>query len=75
MWYFLDAIGCGYRHGASPENYLVLRFYELKDAEKTEELYKYLLTVQCNALNKILPGMFQKIADYTRASSAGQSAS
>ena len=41
------------------------RVYELKDAEKTEELYKYLLIVQCNALNKILPGMFQKIADYT----------
>ena len=41
------------------------KVYELKDAEKTEELYKYLLTVQCNALNKILPGMFQKIADYT----------
>ena len=41
------------------------RVYELKDAEKAEELYKYLLIVQCNALNKILPGMFQKIADYT----------
>lgn len=41
------------------------KIYELKDAEKTEELYKYLLIVQCNALNKILPGMFQKIADYT----------
>lgn len=41
------------------------KVYELKDAEKTEKLYKYLLTVQCNALNKILPGMFQKIADYT----------
>lgn len=41
------------------------KVYELKDAEKSEELYKYLLTVQCNALNKILPGMFQKIADYT----------
>ena len=41
------------------------KVYELKDAEKTEELYKYLLTVQCNALNKILPGMFQKITDYT----------
>lgn len=38
MRYFLDAIGCGYRHGASPENYLVLRFYELKDAER----YQYL---------------------------------
>ena len=41
------------------------KVYELKDAEKTEELYKYLLIVQCNDLNKILPGMFQKIADYT----------
>ena len=41
------------------------KVYELKDAEKTEELYKYLLIVQCNALNMILPGMFQKIADYT----------
>ena len=36
---------------------------ELQNA--IEELYKYLLIVQCNALNKILPGMFQKIADYT----------
>ena len=26
------------------------KVYELKDAEKTEELYKYLLIVQCNAL-------------------------
>ncbi len=41
------------------------KVYELKEAERTEELYKYLLIVQCNALNKILPGMFQKISDYT----------
>ena len=41
------------------------KVYELKDAEKTEELYKYLLIVQCNALNKILPGMFQRLSDYT----------
>ena len=41
------------------------KVYELKEAEKTEELYKYLLIVQCNALNKILPGMFQTISDYT----------
>ena len=41
------------------------KVYELKEAEKTEELYKYLLIVQCNALNKILPGMFQRISDYT----------
>ena len=41
------------------------KVYELKDAEKTEELYKYLLKIQCNALNKILPGMFQRLSDYT----------
>lgn len=41
------------------------KVYELKEAEKTEELYKYLLIVQCNTLNKVLPGMFQKISDYT----------
>ena len=41
------------------------KVYELKEAEKTEELYKYLLIVQCNALNKILPGMFQRLSDYT----------
>lgn len=41
------------------------RVFELKDANKDEELYKYLLIVQCNALSSILPGMFQKIADYT----------
>lgn len=41
------------------------KVYALKDANKDEELYKYLLIVQCNALSSILPGMFQKIADYT----------
>lgn len=41
------------------------KVYAYKEADKTEELYKYLLIVQCNALNKILPGMFQKISDYT----------
>ena len=41
------------------------KVYALKDAEKTDELYRYLLIVQCNALNQILPGMFQRIADYT----------
>ena len=41
------------------------KVYELKEAEKTEELYKYLLIVQCNALNKILTGMFQRLSDYT----------
>ena len=41
------------------------KVYEMKDANQTEELYKYLLIVQCNALNSILPGLFQKLEDYT----------
>ena len=41
------------------------KVYAYKDANQTEELYKYLLVVQCNALNAVLPGMFQKIEDYT----------
>ena len=39
------------------------RVFELKDANKTEKLYKYLLITQCNALSSILPRMFQKIED------------
>ena len=41
------------------------KVYAFKEANQTDELYKYLLIVQCNALNPILPGMFQKIDDYT----------
>lgn len=41
------------------------KVYQLKDTNQEEELFKYLLIVQCNALNCILPGMFQKIDDYT----------
>ena len=41
------------------------KVFELKDANKTEELYKYLLITQCNSLSGILPRMFQKIEDYT----------
>lgn len=31
----------------------------------SQELYKYMLVSQCNALSSILPGMFEKIGDYT----------
>ena len=41
------------------------KVYALESANKSEELFKYLLIVQCNALNSILPGMFQRIEDYT----------
>lgn len=41
------------------------KIYAYKEANDNDELYKYLLITQCNALNSVLPGMFQKIADYT----------
>ena len=41
------------------------KVYELKNADKDEELFKYLLVTQCNALFPILPKMFQRIADDT----------
>lgn len=41
------------------------KVYELKSADKDEELFKYLLGTQCNALSSILPKMFQRIADDT----------
>ncbi|HHV17691.1 MAG TPA: BREX-1 system adenine-specific DNA-methyltransferase PglX, partial [Thermoanaerobacterales bacterium] len=37
----------------------------LKDENDTEELFRYLLVKQCNELNKILPGLFEEIGDYT----------
>lgn len=41
------------------------KVYALKDANDNDTLFKYLVIVQCNALNPILPGMFQRISDYT----------
>lgn len=41
------------------------KVYSFKEENKNDELYKYLLIIQCNALNKILPKMFQKISDYS----------
>lgn len=32
--YFADALHCSYAHGASPENYMVLRFFALSEAER-----------------------------------------
>lgn len=37
----------------------------LKEANADDELYKYLLITQCNALSSILPQMFPAILDYT----------
>ena len=41
------------------------KVYEMVNADRKEDLYKYLLVCQCNELNKSLPGMFQTIDDYT----------
>ena len=41
------------------------KVYALENENQSEVLFKYLLIVQCNALNSILPGMFQRIDDYT----------
>jgi hypothetical protein len=39
--------------------------YALKNSNQDEALFKYLIITQCNALGAILPGMFERIADYT----------
>lgn len=41
------------------------KVYTYKEANDDDELYKYLLITQCNALNSVLPGMFQRLSDYT----------
>lgn len=41
------------------------KVYALKDANDDDALFKYLIITQCNALSGVLPGMFQKISDYT----------
>ena len=39
--------------------------YKYKEANDDDALYKYLLITQCNALRRILPGMFSEISGYT----------
>ncbi len=41
------------------------KVYELKNANKAEELFRYLIIAQCSSFSKILPGMFQKTDHYT----------
>jgi len=41
------------------------KVYAYKDKNQTDELFKYLIITQCNALINILPGMFTRIDDYT----------
>ena len=39
--------------------------FNFQNKNDDEGLFKYLIITQCNALNAVLPGMFQKIDDYT----------
>lgn len=39
--------------------------YRLQDNNETGDLYRYLLVKQCNELGKIMPAVFEEIADYT----------
>ena len=41
------------------------KVYAFKETNQTGALYRYLLITQCNALSKLLPQMFQPLADYT----------
>ena len=41
------------------------KVYAFKNANDDDGLFKYMIIVQCNALSSILPGMFQRISDYT----------
>jgi hypothetical protein len=38
---------------------------KLLNENKTDELYRYLLLTQCNALNAVLPEMFERLGGYT----------
>lgn len=39
--------------------------FDLVEKQDNDALYKYLLITQCNALSPLLPGMFEKISNYT----------
>ena len=43
----------------------MVKVYSMEEANEKETLFKYLVIAQCNDLNRMLPGMFQKIEDYT----------
>lgn len=41
------------------------RIIQWKQDNKLDELFRFLFIKQCNALNEILPGLFEKTTDYT----------
>ena len=48
--YLFDALRCSVRHGASPENYFVLRFFELTERQRAT----YLTSGRSAALDRVL---------------------
>ena len=50
MAYLLDALRCSVRHGASPENYFVLRFFDLTEQQRAT----YLTSGRSAALDRVL---------------------
>ena len=40
------------------------KIFKLKDESKLDELFQFLFVKQCNKLNEILPGLFEKTDDY-----------
>ena len=40
------------------------KVYDFQDTNNTNGLYRYILTKQCNELNKVMPQMFVEIDDY-----------
>ena len=40
------------------------KIYNLKNDNKTDDLFQFLFIKQCNKLNEILPGLFEKTEDY-----------
>lgn len=78
--YILDAVRCSYRHQASPENYFVLRFYELSDRERQTYLTSGRSAMADRKLNRFMSGendrimshkhlFYQKFSKYIRRES------
>lgn len=42
-----------------------VKVFDLIQRQKNEELFKYLIILQCNELSKPMPEMFERISDYT----------
>ena len=48
------------------DNIDMVHIYDLIENNQTEELYKYLILLQCEALEPLLPSVFSKIEDYAK---------